>query len=300
MKQIKTWAFSLCLIYSANSLAEKAPEVLTTVKPLQLIATAITAGVSEPQNLLPVNASPHDYQLKPSDMRKLKAADIIIWVGEPLEHFLQKPITQRSTAAQVITLSPTDPGGHEDEQAEDDQDDHHHHGSGDPHPWLSPIKAREFATQLAQSLIKLDPSNSSRYNDNLKQFKDRLTKTTSKITQQLEPVKSQGYFVFHDAYSGFEDYFQLNHLGAFTLSPERQPGAKHLNEIRQQLELSTAICLFAEPQFKPAIVKTISQGLDVKTATLDPLASQIEVSATGYFDFLQELADSFHQCLERK
>ncbi|MEN2812373.1 High-affinity zinc uptake system protein ZnuA [Mannheimia haemolytica] len=65
-------------------------DVLTSIKPLGFIASAITEGVTETKVLLPVTASPHDYSLKPSDVTQLQSAQLVVWVGDGLEGFLEK------------------------------------------------------------------------------------------------------------------------------------------------------------------------------------------------------------------
>ncbi len=75
---------------SLNATASDAPEVLVTIKPLQLIAQAITKDVSNAEVLLPPGASPHNHSMKPSDARKISSADVIFWIGPDMESFLTK------------------------------------------------------------------------------------------------------------------------------------------------------------------------------------------------------------------
>lgn len=314
----------------AITLAAEPPKVLTTLKPLQLITTAITEGVTTPELLLGANTSPHDYQMKPSDMKKLASADLVIWVGPSMENFLVKPLSRQDvllTLQDVVdedTEVSQDEHGHENHQHEEDahhashdshqddhhkdheddhaeevQDDHHGHSHGgtDPHIWLSPDSAEKIAVAISQKLSEIDPAHSSLYDANLEKFTTELTQLDLRISQQLSSLQGIGYFVFHDAYSQFESHYGLNHLDAFTLSPEIKPGAKKLNSIRNAILDRQVACVFKEPQFTPAVVTAITKGLDVNIGELDPLASNVEVSASGYFGFLQSLADSFEQCL---
>ena len=78
----------------AVSLPVRALEVLSTIKPLGFIAAAITDGVSEPNVLLPTGASPHDFSLRPSDIRSINDADLVVWVGPELEGFMTKPLAK--------------------------------------------------------------------------------------------------------------------------------------------------------------------------------------------------------------
>lgn len=82
-------------------------DVLTSIRPLGFIANAITDGVTETKVLLPVTASPHDYSLKPSDVSQLQSAQLVVWVGEELEGFLEKSI-DKLPKEKVLTLENVD------------------------------------------------------------------------------------------------------------------------------------------------------------------------------------------------
>jgi ABC-type Zn2+ transport system substrate-binding protein/surface adhesin len=72
-------------------------------------------------------------------------------------------------------------------------------------------------------------------------------------------AEREGYFVFHDAYGYFEKHYGLTSLGHFTVNPEIQPGAQRLHEIRTQLVEQKATCVFAEPQFRPAVIEAVAR-----------------------------------------
>ncbi|CQL95766.1 high-affinity zinc transporter periplasmic protein [Salmonella enterica subsp. enterica serovar Typhimurium str. DT104] len=114
----------------------------------------------------------------------------------------------------------------------------------------------------------------------------------------LAPLKGKGYFVFHDAYGYYEKHYGLTPLGHFTVNPEIQPGAQRLHEIRTQLVEQKATCVFAEPQFRPAVVEAVARGTSVRMGTLDPLGTNIKLGKTSYSAFLSQLANQYASCLK--
>ncbi len=121
-----------------------APEVLVSLKPIHSLVAGVMGNAEPPaQLLLPATASPHLYQMRPSDARALQNADLVIWVGEALETFLVRPIATIGNDALSLELSelpgvhllPTREGGiweHEDEDHGDEEDGHdHEHGDED-------------------------------------------------------------------------------------------------------------------------------------------------------------------------
>ncbi len=288
MKRAMIFAVSAMLTIPAHAVT-----VLTSIKPIQMIATELTQGVTVPDVLLQNNASPHDYALRPSDVKKVATADLFIWYGHDLEPFLEKVVMGKEntlTVSEISDLSLREFGsehGH----------DGHNHGDYDPHFWLGVETVREVANVMADRLIEVDPENAKSYSENLTQFTRQLKATDAEIKQQLLSVKDKGYFVFHDAYGYFEDQYDLKQLGHFTVSPDRKPGAKTLIEIRKALRSGDVACVFSEPQFTPAVVESVMRGSKVTKGQLDPMGSDIEVKAGSYFTFLSTMAESFEQCL---
>ncbi len=219
--------------------------VLTSIKPIQMITAELTEGVAMPDVLLQNNASPHDYALRPSDVKKVAMADLFIWYGHDLEPFLEKVVVGNEntlTVSDIPNLSLREFGSNHSRDH-----DGHNHGAHDPHFWLGVETVQHVASAITDQLIEIDPENSARYSVNLKKFKQQLNTTDAKIKQQLAPVTGKGYFVFHDAYGYFEEHYNLNQLGHFTVSPDRKPGAKTLIKIRSALRSGDAVCVFSEP-----------------------------------------------------
>lgn len=285
-----------CTIWAASHSVANATTVLTSIKPIQLIAIEIMQNTTEPDVILASNTSPHDYALRPSDVKRVRKADLVIWYGKELEPFLAKVLEGQEN---VLTLSQIE--GLELREYQGDHHDHdgHDHGHYDPHFWLGYTPTVQVAKAIANQLAQVDEANSETYYHNLADFEAKLDAQQTSIEQQLSGVKQVGYYVFHDAYGYFEQDFALNQLGFFTVSPDRKPGAKTLISIRKALANHQALCVFAEPQFTPAVIESVTRGSDAKVGVLDPIGSEVRAVAGGYFALKQNLADSFSSCLQR-
>lgn len=287
-------------------------QILTSIKPLQLIAAAIQTGQGEPQVLLPPGASPHYFVLRPSDAKRLDQADLFYWIGADLENFLPRLLKQRSQLSVAVQTLPelqlryfTEPQHqhHEDEHADEHADnlvehDHAHQpGAVDAHLWLLPHNARVIAQRMSADLSALDPDNALSYAANLRAFNQRLDVLDQQLQAQLKPLQGKSFFVFHEAFNYFEQAYGLQHAGVFALSSELQPGAKHVSQMRTRLQQAGPSCVFSEPPMQPRLAHTLADGLPVILAELDALGSNIEVNAEGYEQLLQRLAEQFSTCL---
>ncbi|KAB1767863.1 zinc ABC transporter substrate-binding protein ZnuA, partial [Klebsiella pneumoniae] len=187
--------------------------------------------------------------------------------------------------------------GHDHGAAEKGDGDHHH-GIYNMHLWLSPEIARLSAVAIHDKLLELMPQSRAKLDSNLQQFETALAATDKQVSNELAPLKGKGYFVFHDAYGYFEKHYGLTSLGHFTVNPEIQPGAQRLHEIRTQLVEQKATCVFAEPQFRPAVIEAVARGTSVRMGTLDPLGTGITLGKTSYPQFLTQLANQYSSCLK--
>ncbi|WP_230469477.1 zinc ABC transporter substrate-binding protein ZnuA [Gibbsiella quercinecans] len=293
--------------------------VLTSIRPLGFIASAIADGVTETEVLLPDGASPHDFALRPSDIQRLRAADLVIWVGPDMEAFLTKavaplPANRQLAISELAAVKPLLMKGDDDDDHEHhhdhgeaadnhaehdhDHDDGHHHGAYNLHVWLSPEIAKLTAIAIHDRLLELMPQNKDKLDANLRQFENLLTQTDKNVVNMLTPVQGKGYFVFHDAYGYFEKHYGLSPLGHFTVNPEIQPGAQRLHQIRTQLVEQKAVCVFAEPQFRPAVINAVAKGTAARSGTLDPLGMGIALGKDSYGNFLSALSNQYVSCLK--
>lgn len=279
--------------------------VLTSVRPLGFIASAIADGVMPTSVLLPDGASPHDYALRPSDLQRIQSADLVVWIGPEMEAFMTKSLAQTSQDKQIqLAKLPTiipllmKDDGDEHEHEHENGGDGHHHGEYNMHLWLSPEIAEQAAITIHKKLLELMPQKRDQLDANLRHFETQLTKADKNLGSMLLPVQGKGYFVFHDAYGYFEKHFGLSPLGHFTVNPEIQPGAQRLHHIRTQLVEQKAVCVFAEPQFRPAVINAVAQGTSVRMGTLDPLGSGIALGKDSYVNFLSHLTNQYVGCLK--
>ncbi len=302
-------ALSVALWGSAAHRADAA--VVASIKPLGFIASAIADGVTDTQVLLPDGASEHDYSLRPSDVKRLKNADLVVWIGPDMEAFMTKsvqgtPEAKKVTIADLAKVKPllqkgSDDDGDEHDHDHDDgenSDHHHHHGDYNMHLWLSPEIAQASAVAIHEKLVELMPQSRAKLDANLQAFEAQLAATDKQVGTELAPLKGKGYFVFHDAYGYYEKHYGLTPLGHFTVNPEIQPGAQRLHEIRTQLVEQKATCVFAEPQFRPAVVEAVARGTSVRMGTLDPLGTSIKLGKESYSQFLTQLANQYASCLK--
>ena len=300
--------FSIFVAFIATFLligpAQAEVKVLTSIKPLQLIAAAVQDGVAIPEVLLPPGASPHNYALRPSDVRKVQSVDLLYWIGPSMEGFLPRVLNGRTLPSVAVQQLPGlklrhfAEDNHSPTEEADEHDHDHRPGSLDAHLWLSPINARVIATKMATDLSAVDPANAARYQSNLKTFDERLDALDLRLKKRLAGIEGKPYFVFHEAFDYFEDAYGLKHAGVFSVAAEVQPGAQHVAAMRTRLQEVGKTCVFSEPPLRPRLAETLVAGLPVKLAELDALGGYTPATAQGYEQVLEKLGNDLAGCLE--
>ena len=157
MKKLKKLSFALSIlsILTFFTPANAELKVVTSIKPIHSLASYLMDGIGKPELIVDGYASPHGFSMKPSHAKMLQNADLIFWVGEDLENFLEKPLKSIAKKAEKIELIEIkglnvlkfrernifdehdhDDHGHDDHgKKEDDHDDHGHddHGKKEEH-----------------------------------------------------------------------------------------------------------------------------------------------------------------------
>jgi zinc transport system substrate-binding protein len=287
------------------------PKVVVSIAPLHSLVAGVMEGVGTPALLLKGTASPHDYALRPSDAAMLTEADIVFWIGASLEGFLEKPLRTNKTkhVALIEAVSVRYPvrkggvwgdDGHAHNHAHHAHGHDHRHASVDPHVWLDPINAGDMVDAIAHELSTLDAENSKRYAANASALRQRLTALDREIETMLTPVKHAPFIVFHDGYQYFEKRYGLKGVGTMMVNPEQKPSAQRLRALRDKVQKSGVVCVFAEPQYSDGLVKSIVEGTTARSSTWDPLGSSVVSGGEAYFLTMRQMGESGRRCLDAR
>jgi zinc transport system substrate-binding protein len=189
----------------------------------------------------------------------------------------------------------------------DGHDHDHDHGHGhddakegaafDPHIWLDPDNARLFLEQIAAELAVLDPDNAQTYAENARLGGDAILTIDRQIAGQLEPLRGTPFIVLHDGFHYFEAHYEIEAIGAISPSDAQTPGAARIKELRAALPDSRLRCAFAEPETGGRLIETVTEGLEVRTAVLDPLGTDLTLGPTLYTELLAKMGQAMQECL---
>lgn len=271
--------------------------VVTSIKPLELLVRAVATDEVQVTTLVPPGSSPHNYTIRPSQRRALENADLVFWVGPEMESFLIRLLSADEFRNRTIALSGEDLADGEQDEAQGHGHGHDHGEGEDPHLWVDPALALDMTREIATALGAQDGTDQTAINQKLAEFETALAQKEESIRKQLAPAREIDIFAYHSALVRFAEHYDLELAGVLTLNPELSPGARHVAEVQDKLRDARHPCLLTEPQFNRQWWRSITQGLEVTFSTWDPLAMDIDATGSGYLDFQQSIADAVLKCL---
>lgn len=264
--------------------ANPSPRVAASIQPLH----SLLAGLVDEDNLLPVllpaTASPHSHALRLSEIRRLRTADVVFWIGPEMEQVLDRPLSTLPRTIRVVPLMPvvTDP---------DTAD------IGDPHLWLDPVLTAGIVRHMARVLADMDPDKAEVYQRRAARLSDRLVTLHDSLDERLTPVRDEPFITGHSAYGHLQARFKLNSLGVLTRSDDELPSAKRLHDLRTLIRDKNVRCIFTEAYYQPRSIAAIGRDTGTRTILLDPMGSDLAPGRDQYFDLMDRLADQMISCL---
>ena len=303
---------------SVNVFASETIGIITTIKPIDSLVSAVVGDTGKTISLIPSETSPHEFRLKPSDARALQNGNIIFYISPHLETSIVKVFETLPKNIKIINLMEEtgiehlsirdneawELHDHHDDKKHDDHDKHaqkdehdDHKSKDDVHIWLDPENAIKIIKKVNTELSFFFPENAEIYDENSTKIINKIKSLKKQLKKELLPIKDKPYIVFHDAYQYFEKTFQLNAVGSIALEDDIASSPKQISFIKNKIIKSKASCIFQEPQFDNKLVKTVIEGTRAKIGTLDPLGFGIKEKEDFYLQLLRNMSKNLKECL---
>ena len=277
--------FIIATTVLASNLASAQVSIATTVRPLQLIAESIVGESGTVTSIVGRQDSPHQFVLTPSDRLAIASADLLIWIGPELEVYLADFLNDESRSGSIITVL-ENPA----------LTIHKINDEIDAHFWLNSDNGIALAKEIKDRLIEIDQAQAAQYQSRFESFVAEIETTNRDLTERFS-TSHNNYLVYHNAYQYFERQFGLQHSVALLADPETQPGIQHILRTRELVENSMPNCLLVEPESSMELATTLTDGMDIRTVSVDHLGYDVLPSDNPYRQLLLQVAESFESCI---
>lgn len=299
-KAVCVFLTALFLIASQGKTSSSSTlKIIATIPPLASLAKDLLGEAAEVTLLLEKDVSPHAYYLRPSEVRLLKKADLILWVGPDMEIFLT-PLFQKGD---LKTLSMTESEGvklypYSCDHSKDSHCSHHHDGI-DPHVWLDVKNMISFLTVFKKRIESDHPNLKIDLEKQYTSLKEKLV-TLDKTAQETLKNLPASFFVAHDALQYFERRYGLERSLPLSITPENGVSLKRLHEFKQKAKDKDVRCLFADIFYDPNLLKKFAGKLGLSYQVLDVLGYSDEGVPLPYEIMIKRLSTTIRNCLMKE
>jgi zinc transport system substrate-binding protein len=290
----------------------------------------------EVKNMVPSGIEPHDWEPAASDIADIEEADVLIYNGADLEHWVDTVLDTLENknlitveASKGISLIEGSEHSHIDEadyseadvqvevenHAEDDNiNDEHvdednqvgedsqgeedvHEEHLDPHVWLSPVNAKIQVENIRDAFVKADPANEAYYNENYENYLVKLDALDKKYKDSLMSLVNKDIIVAHEAFGYLCETYGLNQIGIEGLSPDSDPDPARMEEIIEFAKEKQIKVIFFEELVSPKVSETIAKEIGATIEVLNPLEGLTKEQVEAGADYISVMEDNLDNLL---
>lgn len=217
--------------------------------------------------LAPAGADPHTFQPTPGSMKALASARVAFFNGSGLEEWWGK--TVKSLGRKDLSMVELSRGLATIKLPGHTHGARSHTEGSDPHVWLDPVLAKQYADRIREALARADTAGAASYAERAKAYRAKLDALDAWIRAEVEtvPAGRRKIVTFHNAFQYFAKRYGLAVKGFVVASPGKEPSAKALADLVQRIRKEQVPAVFSEADFNPKLLQALGRDAGVKVVT---------------------------------
>jgi manganese/iron transport system substrate-binding protein len=238
---------------NATATASGPISVVTTISTFNSLVQGVGGDLVHVQSIVPVGASPEDYEPTPQDAVTLSQTKILVENGAGLESWLAPMLKNvPSTGLRVVV-------GADGLAVKNDN----------PHLWMDPENAKVYVAKIRDALIAVDPPHAAQYRANARAYQTKLEALNAWIGHQIQtiPPNQRYMIVFHNAWQYYNDRYGLTTLGFIEANPGQDPNPQQVAHLVDLARSHHVRAIFSEPEYSKKLVDQIASGAGVHVVT---------------------------------
>jgi zinc transport system substrate-binding protein len=273
--------FSTMTVHQKNSSAGKM-SVVASFYPIYDFARNVGGDRVDVTLLIPAGTEPHEYDPKPSDIRTLDSARLLIlngviedvWAPKLISGLENKNLTVVDTSAGFQLLASQDadiPGN-------------------DPHFWLNPVLAEKQVAAIREAFIQVDPVGIDYYTSNAASYIQKLRSLDSQFRTLMPTCKNKDIIITHATLAYFCKEYGCRQIPIEGVNAEGEPTPQVVVAIEQQAKEQNISVVFVEAMYSPQIADSIANDIGGKVAvfnTVHGLTAQQQANGENYLSQMQ-------------
>jgi ABC-type Zn uptake system ZnuABC Zn-binding protein ZnuA len=255
--------------------------VVATIVPLAWLVEELGGERVSVHALVPPGASPHAFEPRPSDLRRVAEARLFVSAGRGVDDWVAS-IAVAEGPAPLVLLDALGPG-----QA--------------PHFWLDPIAVRDDALPVLQAaLVAADPDGREHYAARRRAFAHILSALDHEIRSALTGVLRRPVVPLHDAWGAFATRYGIPMLPPVEQRAAEEPTPRTLARLADAARTGGAVAVLVEPQLPPAAAAALAEALGVPSVVADPYGDPRVPERASYEALLAFDAEAFRRAMQSR
>ena len=224
---------------------------------------------------------PHDFQPKPSDMRAVAEADLVLLSAKHMEGYLSRLQEASGAKGNLLEVGASLPSLKLTVQHGD-----HSHDGEDPHWWHSVRNISKATKVVRDALIRVSPSDKEAFSASASAYLAKLDGVEQWVKAKVAelPRDKRRLVTNHDAFGYFAKDFGFTVMPVSGVSQNSQPGSKAVSEMITAIKKAGVKAVFSEDVANPKVIQEItketgakfggellSDGLGAKGATIEAM-----------------------------
>jgi len=259
--------------------------VITSFYPMYDFACKVGGDKVSVTNLTPAGVEPHDWEPSSSDMIMLEKADVFIYNGAGMEHWVDSVLSSLQNKNLIVVEASAaapflDVSGNPDAAS----------ASVDPHVWLDPEIAKIEMKAILDAFISGSPENTEYFQANYDKYSAEFDALDAEFTAALAQVPQKNIVVAHNAFAYLCNAYGLTQMPIEGLSADSEPDAARMSEIIDFVSQNNVKVIFFEELVSPKVAETIARETGSSTAVLNPLegiSTGAQAAGEDYFSVMR-------------
>jgi zinc/manganese transport system substrate-binding protein len=268
MKNIFLLSIFMAVIFIGSLFAKDKVKIVTTLTDLASLAEVVGGDKVEVQALAKGTQDPHQIEVLPSYMMKLRKADLFILVGMDLDMWAYQ-LRDGSRNSNLIVIDCSQEINRLEIPTQSvNPSQGHIHIHGNPHYWLDPENGKAIMQAILYGLEKVAPEHSEFFHQNMNNYIKQLDSKMVEWQKKVEPIKGEKIIFYHNSWPYFVERFGFKIANFVEPKPGIPPSPSHTANLLKQVKSESIKVIALEPYFDDRVPKMIAKQTGAKVVIL--------------------------------
>lgn len=237
-------------------------DVVAAFYPLAWAAEQVAGEGVRIRNLTPPGTEPHDVELTARDVERIRAADVVLYLGGGFQPAVEDAVDRASGTAVDLLEDPVD---------------------RDPHIWLDPVRFSGTVERIADALDRPEGASGTVAD---------LGSLDGDFARGLSTCKRREIVTAHEAFGYLARRYRLEQVAITGISPEAEPTPRELERVIERVRRTGATTVFFETLVSPRLAETVARETGAETAVLNPIEGLTSEQVEAGEDYLSLMRDN--------